>query len=318
MKGLLTLPLLAMCLSVGVRLSAQGCSDAGVCTAGPLGAISLMGGSGKVGWDVRDEARIMISYAIGEQRTIIRQLISEVRVNVSSRLRLQGKLPLMTTYGNLGSTSGIGDPLLTASYGLIKQGPEAFDAMLGLKWNSGKAALRDAQLRSLPMTYQTSLGTKDLLFGLNYRNRHVSAALAYQLVLVDENSNGFTHELWQDVPEALTYFESAGLKRADDAVARIQYAIRISRLVIQPGVLAIFHVSPDVRQINVSSTPELVSVDGSKGLTLNITCDVRYPLGEHWSLEGSFGAPVITRQVRPDGLTRSMVLNGGLAYRFGS
>jgi hypothetical protein len=317
MNSFLTPALIAIGLLTTVHTLGQGCSDAGVCKAGPLGDITLVGGSGKVGWDVRNEARMMFSYAIGEQRTTILQFTPELKINLTERLRLQARLPFMSITGNLGRTSGLGDPLLTASYAFIKQGPEGFDALLGVKLNTGRAALTDDRLRSLPMPYQTSLGTKDLLVGLNYRNRHFTVGVAYQLVMVDENSNGFTHENWQDVPEAQGYFESSGLMRADDAVARIQYAFKISRLVIQPGLLAIYHVTPDVRQITLVSTLENVSVDGSQGLTLNITADARYPLGEHWSLEASFGTPVITRDVRPDGLTRSMVLNAGLAYRFG-
>jgi hypothetical protein len=317
MKRNLTLPITFACLLFTSEASAQGCSDAGVCTAGPLGDITLVGGSGKVGWDVRNEARMMFSYAIGEQRTTILQLTPELKVNLTERLRVQARIPFMNITGNLGSTSGVGDPVVTASYAIIKPDAEGLDALLGVKLNTGKAALTDDSLRSLPMPYQTSLGTKDLLMGLNYRNRHFTVGVAYQLVVADDNSNGFTHENWQDVPEAQGYFESSGLMRADDAVARIQYAFKISRLVIQPGLLAIYHVGPDLRQITLASTPERISVDGSQGLTLNITADARYPIGDHWSLEASFGTPVITRDVRPDGLTRSMVLNAGLAYRFG-
>lgn len=299
-----------------IETKAQGCSDAGVCTAGPIGDLTLMSDSGALGTDERNEARIMFSYAIGEQNTVILQTTPEFTFSLSKRIRVNARIPFMHISGNLGNNSGVGDPVITGSYAIVKSLPERLDLLVGVKLNSGNATSTNDLLQPYPMPYQTSLGTKDLLLGLNYRNRRWSAALAYQLVMVDENRNSFTHEAWPEVPEAQGYFESSGLLRADDAVARIQYAFKVARLVIQPGFLAIYHVTNDHREVSINQIPEVVPVDGSQGLTLNITGDVRYPLGDHWSLEGAFGTPVIVREVRPDGLTRSMVLNVGLRYAF--
>jgi hypothetical protein len=62
--------------------------------------------------------------------------------------------------------------------------------------------------------------------------------------------------------------------------------------------------------------PEVVEVDGSEGLTLNATVDARYRINERWAIELAYGSPLIVREERPDGLTRSMVLNVGLRYAF--
>ena len=43
---------------------------------------------------------------------------------------------------------------------------------------------------------------------------------------------------------------------------------------------------------------------------------LRFKLAEQWALEASFGAPVIAREVRPDGLTRENVTALGVQYRF--
>ena len=92
---------------------------------------------------------------------------------------------------------------------------------------------------------------------------------------------------------------------------------------MQPGVLAIYHVGKDeileqaVDPIGNLRIPDHVTVSGSQGLTLNMTLDAQYKLNDHWSLLLAYGSPVITREVRPDGLTRSLVINLALLHHFG-
>lgn len=129
------------------------------------------------------------------------------------------------------------------------------------------------------------------------------------------------HRYWAGVPEARGYFESFALERANDAVVRIQYAIPIKRITLQPGLLAIHHLGKDSRLEFKDGTgnmeiPDRVDIAGSEGLTLNFTADARYRLNDSWSIEASFGSPMVVRQVRPDGLTRSMVLSVGPRFVF--
>ena len=68
---------------------------------------------------------------------------------------------------------------------------------------------------------------------------------------------------------------------------------------------------------NLSADPmERRPIIGSEGLTLNLTADARYAFNDQWALEVAMGTPLIVRDVRPDGLTRSLVLNVGLRYAF--
>ncbi|MCB0767324.1 MAG: hypothetical protein KDB95_08955, partial [Flavobacteriales bacterium] len=125
------------------------------------------------------------------------------------------------------------------------------------------------------------------------------------------------------VPAAASYFESFALERADDAVLRLQYAFPIGRVLLQPGLLGILHMGKDSRLEDTGDASlvhyqplERREIDGSEGLTLNLTADARYKINETWMLEASYGSPLITRSVRPDGLTRSMVLNLGVRVMF--
>ena len=169
------------------------------------------------------------------------------------------------------------------------------------------------------MPYQTGLGTTDLIAGINFRHKRYVASIAYQHVLSQNNENQFTHSAWFNYPIVLDYFESRGLRRADDLVVRAQYAYGCGRLSLQPGLLAIYHVADDTRlndAVRGPNEPERITIAGSQGLTLNLTVDLRFKLADRWALEASFGAPVIVREVRPDGLTRENVTAVGLMYRF--
>lgn len=275
--------------------------------------------------DARHFARLGFSIAGGEQSTSILQVVPEIGFGITDRFGVQLKVPYISASGKLGDNSGVGDPTFTASYAFIKERNQRLDAIVGVKVNANNADASTTEGLSLPMPYQTSLGTTDLLLGVNYRRGRISVALAYQHVLSNQNENGFFGPEGIDSLDAIGYFSSARLVRANDAVARVQYAIPIGKLVVQPGLLAINHLQMDSELIvpqgggsvgPTNTTPQRVDVTGSGGLTLNLTVDARYPLNDHLSLEAAYGSPLVVRETRPDGLTRSFVLTVGLRYAF--
>lgn len=311
-----TLPVVLL-LTAPFSAFSQGCSDAGVCTAGPIGEVQNPTDSLGQAEEFRHMARLTFSYGAGEQGVTVVQVVPEIGIGLTDRLGLQLKVPYVSASGNLGSNSGVGDPTLSVSYAAIKETHRRLDLLLGSKLNANKADARNADGLSLPMPYQTSLGTTDLLAGVNYRWKRWSAALAYQHVLVNNNENAFTHDAWMDDMEALGYFESAFLDRADDAVARLQYSIPVSSgFIVQPGALAIMHLAEDVYTAQSTAGMERKPIAGSDGLTLNLTIDARWAFSDRWALELAYGSPLVTRTARPDGLTRSMALNAGLRYSF--
>ncbi len=310
-------------------ISAQGCSDAGVCTAGPIGQLTTSGDSTGAK-EPRHFARLQYSYAVGEQGVVIMQVVPEIGIGISERLGLQLKVPYVSASGNLGEHSGIGDMIFTSSYAFVKERDRNLTAIAGLRVPTGETSPQPLEQTSfgpdfkpLPMPYQPGLGTLDLLLGVQYRYKRWTTALAYQHVLDQGNENLFYNEAWDGDADALKYFESAYLERANDAVARLQYALPIGKFSIQPGLLAIYHLGLDSR-LEVDATPDpwdmepfvRRDVKGSDGLTLNLTADARFRLNDAWALEASFGSPVIVREARPDGLTRAMVINLGVRLGF--
>ncbi|MBK8340895.1 MAG: hypothetical protein IPK99_13255 [Flavobacteriales bacterium] len=280
--------------------------------------------------DYRHFARLGYSYAIGEQGTTIMQITPELSVGIGPRFTWQIKVPYVTASGNLGKNSGVGDIITTASYAFINEDEHHLSAMVGVRLPTGTTSQDPIEktsfgsdFRPLPMPYQTGLGTTDLLAGVEWRYHRYVAALAYQHVLKQDNQNLFLHSFWGNDPDALGYFESFMLERADDAVLRLQYAYGCKRLALQPGLLAIYHMSTDSRLEQVGEPIdwnlyelERREVEGSEGLTLNLTADLRYALSERWAIETTFGTPLLTRDVRPDGLTRSLVVGAWLRFRF--
>ena len=320
---------LLFCASLLASMDArpQGCSDAGVCTAGPIGELHMEGDTTALADTKQHYARLGFSYAVGEQQTTILIAMAELGFGVTERLAVSLRLPYQWADGNLGRNSGVGDPVITTSYAFMRKEGRRLDGMVGVKLNSGNADDTwdgfsiDQVPRSLPMPYQTSLGTTDLLLGVNYRHDRWSGALALQLPVHQANENVFTHAAWGQDRAALGYFESALLERAADAVARVQYRITWRRLGIQPGLVAIQHLDMDTR-MEASGPTDLpghtsrLSIAGSEGLTLNFTVDAGYRINDRWTVELAYGSPLIVREERPDGLTRSMVLNTGLRYAF--
>lgn len=320
--------LLWLCVHNTVR--AQGCSDAGVCTAGPMG--QMVSAADTSGSDAaRHYAKVQVGCALGEQMVFIVQTQADLGIGITKRLMFRLSVPYIVATGNLGSNHGVGDIIPSLSYAFLKQPQRNFTAVMGLRLPTGKSAQGTIEgstvsptSHPLPMPYQTGLSSFDLLLGAQYRHSKWTVALACQHILWQDNQNSFLHEYWQDEPAAREYFESFALKRANDAVIRLQRAFTARPYTLQPGLLAIYHLGKDsiLERTGVGgwdvSIPEYRrrEIDGSEGLTLNVTFDVRRTLGERWSLEGGLAFPVIAREVRPDGLTRSAIIQVGLRRWF--
>lgn len=299
-------------LFISTKLGAQGCSDAGVCTAGSLGPNAKRDTSG---------IRITMGYSfgIGEQAVGIQSLLLQGDIQITKKAVFQLKLPLVSAAGNLGTNSGLGDVIATiaTSFGFkgIKISP-----FIGARIATGKADATvqvDGNALPLPMPYQTSLGTHDILFGAGFKRKNWSLGLGYQHPL-NGNSNGFDTSLWQGKAEAKNYFSSRNLVRKPDIILRIEKSYRLGKITFTPGLLGIYKVAEEFKSVWLSgvSGPILVSqpIAGSKGLTINGMLNVAYPLNAKSSLAANVATPFKVRENRPDGLTRAFVF--GLSYSF--
>lgn len=289
----------------GIRLMSQGCSDAGLCTAGSM----KDNGASDEKWRIG----INSQYGQGDQKVNIYTQQLEISRRFSEKLLVQVKMPWINTSGNLGTNQGIGDMVLTGNYKHTVSDKLQYSFNLGFRIPTGKTGAGDIDVlpnpgrpTSLPMPYQTGLGTFDVLTGMDIRYRSVwQFALGFQLPLIQNNSNNFNPNNAGAVPNTSGYFYSDNLKRKADIVARIEKKFELNEsIALFANVIPIYHLGDDTQ---LSFNGSKLVYKQSSGLTLNTGAGLMAELSKSSVLRLSFAAPVITRKERPDGLTRHFV-----------
>lgn len=289
------------------QVRAQGCSDAGVCSAGVM-----------TGEDFAEEEQkkfqVGAGYTLGQgdDATLVHSLILEGNYSFGSKTFLQLALPFHRVSGNLGDTSGVGDVIVSLNQLLKQSGAHQFEGFAGVRIATGKADL-EQDGNPLPMVYQTSLGTTDLLLGVKWRKDTWSASLGFQQPLIQNNENQFLYSAWPATATLGEYAESRELERAGDIVIRLEKAFPIKDLQLKLGLLPIYHIQKDTYK---NGADQRVDIDGSDGLTLNVTGSAYYQFTDAFSANLFLGAPIITRDSQPDGLARSFVAGLSAFYRF--
>jgi hypothetical protein len=283
---------------------AQGCNDAGLCTMGDFGGINNSGIQ-------KYQSSLTYSFGLGEQQTIIQTIQLDQRiVLLENKWHLNYRIPFMYIYGNLAETYGLGDVSLGVSYVISKSdGKYRTSVFFGSKLPVNDAN-KSVNGKGLPMVYQTSLGTYDLMAGINLSYQTWLFGLGYQQPF-GNNKNTFQYAIWEGNEDALQYFQSAYLKRGADVIARTDKYFELKKNQIKTGLVAIFRVVEDEIKID----DQLLYPDESKGLTLNINLEYQIFMKNHDKIHISVAAPLITREYRTDGLTRTFVL--ALTYAFG-
>lgn len=290
------------------NLNAQGCSDAGFCTAGGLKNES----TGLQSSDIR----LGYNFNIGEQNVLIQAIQLETNFKLQKKAIIQAKIPFLWIQGNLGNTKGFGDPMISITYQI--QNKKQFNAHIigGIKFPLGKTNFTyqvypqvDNYLLSLPMPYQTGLGTTDLIAGYRINKGAWKFATGLQWVLIQNNKNNFLPE--KDTLNDGLYFASNQLKRGNDLLLRVEHNIKIGNFNIEPGLLGIYRLKGDI--ITESNGNSLL-LQGSKGTTLNLTLNVNFKISAKLQTALNAGAPIIVRQIRADGLTRAFVTSVQFKY----
>jgi hypothetical protein len=249
-----------------------------------------------------------LSVASGEQGTLVLQSIPEFGIRLLPNLSVIGRIPLMQISGNLSNTTGTGDITGLLRWNAWNKKSALLSLSAGLKLPTGKTDLEKDGL-SLPMPYQTGLGTTDLLAGVDMTSGKWIASIAWQHILDHNNRNGFLRSLWETNEDAQKYFESAGLIRGDDATLRLERELKIKDIEFAPGLLAIYRLQKD-RIIGLEG--QEFDLKNSDGLTLNITASAAWSFLPRHRLQAQLGFPVVVRETRADGLTRTAVVN--IAY----
>ncbi|WP_430815515.1 hypothetical protein [Carboxylicivirga sp. RSCT41] len=268
----------------------QGCSDAGFCTIHSIKPV--LGDSLK---SRNNTFKAGVSYGSAQYNVSVVTPYLEYIYHFR-HVALSAKLLMGIRSGDLGTTSGLADVILTSSWNLN----EKLQLVGGVKLPFNKADQAAGGL-PLPMSYQTSLGTYDLITGASWRMKKLTLTAAWQHPLT-QNDNAF---LFDDYPDGILsdpYISTNGYERKGDVLLRITHRSSIGeKWTLLSSVLPIYHLGNDSYQDRDGNE---VTIEKSKGLTLNLNVFFNYHLSSNTALEFSLGAPVIARENRPDGLSQ--------------
>lgn len=290
----------------------QGCSDAGFCTMGAM----------KPDQPFEQRRVRLLSVEVSQYladvvdgKTVL-AYTADLNVGIGERSVVQVKLPYQHAYGPLGNFGGLSDISLSYTYTLVNKESLQLNATLGTKIPTSDANRKDAEGRSLPMFYQSSLGSVDLIFGTSLMTRNWLFAAGYQQALT-RNGSQFAWGAWQQTGDAQyirTYPASIELLRGIDLMFRVERNFRFWNFNFSAGLLPIYRITKD--EITSPQTGERISVDGSQGLALSSVFSFGYRFSVRSGVRLIYGHRLRDRKKNPDGLYRVRLLTVGYEYRF--
>lgn len=267
----------------------QGCSDAGFCT------LENFQGTETDSISFKNSFKIGANVGSADNDVSVFGSYLEYSRQFNSKWELLAKITYLSQSIDGFSSSSLADAYLTSSYAINSN----MKIIGGFKIPFTDGNLKDNGF-ALPMDFQPSLGTFDLILGASKSYKSWTFVLAYQQPLT-QNKNEFFAPMNSD------YISTNEFKRSGDVLLRASYKFSLAdRFIITPSLLPIYHLSND-KFTDVDNMEK--EINGSQGLTLNANIYLNYIFNQKNSLELSFGSPLIVRDTRPDGLTRSFVAN---------
>lgn len=278
----------------------QGCSDAGIC--------SINHGFQIEEKTFKNHLEIAAIFGAGESDVRYFSPYVSYTKRFNNRFSFTGKVTFSTAHGSFGTRSQFGDAFLIGNYSFKEKSKKQWSILLGWKFPFTASNLK-INGYSLPLDYQSSLGTVDLFLGtnLNYKKWDFNAAIQIPVFNLNKNSYFKEYGGTEDFPSTNLF------ERKPDALLRATYSLKTAnkKFTFKPNLLFIYHVGEDSFE-TVFGQRE--NINGSEGLTINGNLITSYAISKQSSLELSLATPFVVRDVRPDGLTRSFVL--GLQYQY--
>lgn len=284
-------------------VNGQGCSDAGICT---LNSLKPQTHTDQPQYNRHFKSGISTGKA--DHAILVIGSYIEYNQTFKENWTWGGKLTALAQSGNGFSTYGLSDLFMNITRKTNRSG----NFTLGIKIPLMLADKKKDNL-ALPMDYQASLGTFDLIAGYSFAIKKVQYVIGYQQPLT-QNKNAFLPEFYPPASALQSFSSTNNYQRSPDLMLRISYPIQAGKkLKITPGVLPIYHLAND-RYTDLSGLTK--EITGSQGLTFNGTLFLDYPFDAHHTLQLNAGGPFKARQTRPDGLTRSYVITLEYGYLF--
>jgi hypothetical protein len=196
-------------------------------------------------------------------------------------------LPFNIQEGPAGSVSGIGDLIAAWNQTIIRGEDLQLDLQAGGRFPTGGAN----GAVSLPQSYQSGLGSTDILLGATVVLGSFDGTLAGQIAF-GRGSNSITR-----------------LKRGHDILIRSGYSMTAGQFTIHPAVLLIKRFGESsVLNPSFPPGPEFVEIPESDQLQINFAGDTSFRVSDAYSIEIGVAVPFLEREVNVDGLTRAITL----------
>lgn len=218
------------------------------------------------------------------------------------------KVTYFSATGNDVSNSEFGDAYLIGNYKFSQKDQKQWSALVGFKIPFTAADAR-SNVYALPMDYQASLGTYDVILGTNYHINHWDFNAGLQIPVINNNKNTYSEEI---IAFGNEFNSTNQFERKPDALFRTTYTHQMAdkKWSFKPNALFIYHLGEDSFE-NILGNRE--NIKGSDGLTINANLITSYQLNTNSLLELSLATPFMVREERPDGLTRAFT--AGLSYK---
>jgi len=309
---------LAFLMVILTSAKGQGCSDAGFCTMGAMKPDQDY--NKRIDFKLRSIS-INAYYGTTTLTPIVKVLTADATFSLGDKTFVQIKIPYQTVTGNLGETSGLGDISLSLSRTMLNTSKGTLSATIGTKIPSNDSDLENNNTPfgvggDLPMYYQVSLGSYDLIAGAAWINDKWLFATGIQIALT-QNKNDFRWGQWAEYPDQsylLAYDLSNDLLRGIDVMIRVERNWRFTNFNFSFGLLPIYRITKDER-LNFN-TNERQKEPGTTGLALSMLFGAGYNFNINNGIKLIIGKKLIDRDVNPDGLTRNEVYSFTYVYRF--
>jgi len=279
---------------VSKSVCSQGCSDAGFCTSENMKYATAKD-------SLPHAFKFGINQGSADFDVSVFGMYLEYKYQISDKINLVTRINYTSQSNGANSSNAISDGYIIADY-LFNP---TISASIGLKIPFTDGNVKENGI-ALPMDLQPSLGTYDIVVGLSKKYNNLFFALGYQQPLNKNKNTFFKSSNTND------FFTTNQFKRAPDLLVRVGYNYELnSKWKLSPSLLPIYHLDSDTYE---DDTHQEIQIKGSEGVTLNASWLVGYSINDKNALEFNLSAPLIVRDARPDGLTRSLVLN--LEYKF--
>jgi hypothetical protein len=278
----------------------QGCSDAGICS------ISALKVKHKDSFDLKYQHQFKLGAGYGKADHDINVIASfiEYHKEVNKYSSIDIRFAWLYQKNTLAKSYGPSDLFINTNWKLTDK--LLLTAGCKLALSNGNVKVNNI---ALPLNFQHSLGTFDVILGLGYEIKGLHLFLAGQQRL-NKSPNQFLTENYPVGSRFKEYQSTNKFKRKADILLRLAYPLDFNNgLQLIPALTPIYHLGND-KYTNRSGN-EIEIID-SKGLTLNGSLGIEYHLNNHNSISLNIAAPLVSRKVRPDGLTRKFI--AGLEY----